>query len=237
MAHPDDGGGGQFSMIDPVAFAAMVATLSTNSDTLQTDATGLQSNLDYFGIAPGDMSTVLSIVAWVQDQLPMLRRRQSLAEALARGVPKNSGGSTPMVFLDEPVSSTSQAVASGQTNAKAMQKWLDNNDGSSEIDPSLLADLSENKNYPAYRRRGEPGHVRQELHRGPDRPRLRPQQILRAAVHAGLGPVDEPVPAGPLRPGSRRVEPAAAGIRRMVRRPLQHPEQPHHHVPRCRAVE
>lgn len=151
MARPDGGGGNSnFSMIDPDQFGAMISTLSKNADALERDAKGLQSDLDYFGIAPGDMNTVLTVAAWMHAKLPELQRRQALAEALARDVPKNADGTDQLVYLSEPVISASVATANGQANAKAMQKWLQNNGMTDEIDPTILADLADNGSDPAY---------------------------------------------------------------------------------------
>lgn len=100
MAEIDVGGGGSsnFSGIDVDSFESMVSDLTTKSESLRTDASGIKLDLTAESVDTTDIQQVIDICDWIDDELPMLRRRLSLAKVAAAGSPEGLS-----VYLDEPV--------------------------------------------------------------------------------------------------------------------------------------
>jgi hypothetical protein len=82
----------EFAAIDPAAMADLVTKLDGAARTIDERAPGVKSRFEAHGVATGDVTTIMQIATWVHDQLPMLRRRQSLAQAMVDGGFAYGGG-------------------------------------------------------------------------------------------------------------------------------------------------
>lgn len=89
----------EFAAIDPAAMADLVTKLDGAARTIDERAPGLKSRFESHGVATGDVTTIMQVASWVHDQLPMLRRRQSLAQAMVDGGFAYGGGDT-WTFVD-----------------------------------------------------------------------------------------------------------------------------------------
>jgi hypothetical protein len=104
MNRPDEGGGSSdFSAISVGSMAAMVTDLEGRSKTLQSQST-LKRRAGEFGIGMTEFQNIIDVGKWIDNDLPMLRRRVSLAKAL-----EQQAGPGLSVFLDEPVKLPSEA--------------------------------------------------------------------------------------------------------------------------------
>jgi hypothetical protein len=89
---------GDFSGIDPAAMASMISSLDGSAKQAGDTASSLRRDFSWFGLDQSPLGEITTIASWAHDQLPMLRRRQGLAEALGREDPKLA-----MVPVPEPV--------------------------------------------------------------------------------------------------------------------------------------
>jgi hypothetical protein len=89
----------EFAAIDPAALADLVTKLDGAARTIDERAPGLKARFEAQGVGSGDVTTIMQVASWVHDQLPMLRRRQSLAQAMVDGGFAYGGGST-WTFVD-----------------------------------------------------------------------------------------------------------------------------------------
>lgn len=104
MSRPDEGGGSSdFSAISVGSLAAMVTDLEGRSKTLQGQST-LKRRAGEFGIGTTEFQNIIDVGRWIDNELPMLRRRVTLAKAL-----EQQAGPGLSVFLDEPVKLPSEA--------------------------------------------------------------------------------------------------------------------------------
>ncbi|SEG92715.1 hypothetical protein SAMN05216223_12675 [Actinacidiphila yanglinensis] len=81
----------------------------------------MRSRFAHMGLDTSELNKILHLCSWMDDQLPMLKRRQGLAAALDHGQPAGH-----MVHLPEPVILTS---AQAQANGKALAKEFNENAG------------------------------------------------------------------------------------------------------------
>ncbi len=145
MALVDPGGGGGEAGLDPQLMGGLISSLSQRSG----NARGLVSNylgqLRRCGLDTSRMSAAARDLTWAQDQLPMLNRRQAMAQAWQQQNP----GFGPLVpagagYLDFPADQA--ATQAGQPDgAKALQALQDH----SNTD-FIQADLSAHAGDPAY---------------------------------------------------------------------------------------
>jgi hypothetical protein len=96
MGHDQDP---NFAAIDPAAMADLVTKLEAAARTIDEQAPGLKGRFESQGVATGNVTTIMQVASWVRDQLPMLRRRQSLAQAMVDGGFAYGAGST-WTFVD-----------------------------------------------------------------------------------------------------------------------------------------
>jgi hypothetical protein len=87
-----------YSSIDVDSLESMISVLETRSENLLTDASGIKSDLLAESVDTTDIQKVLNIGDWIEAELPMLRRRLSLAKVAAVGRPDGLS-----VYIDEPV--------------------------------------------------------------------------------------------------------------------------------------
>lgn len=89
----------EFAAIDPARMADLVTKMDGAARTIDERAPGVKSRFEAHGVATGDVTAILQVARWVHDQLPMLRRRQSLAQAMVDGGFAYGGGSV-WSFID-----------------------------------------------------------------------------------------------------------------------------------------
>jgi hypothetical protein len=82
----------EFAAIDPAAMADLVTKLDGAARAIDERAPGVKSRFEAQGVATGDLTAIMQVASWVHDQLPMLRRRQSLAQAMVDGGFAYGGG-------------------------------------------------------------------------------------------------------------------------------------------------
>ncbi|MEV0183983.1 DUF6571 family protein [Streptomyces sp. NPDC050625] len=78
---PDDGGSskGVFSGVDPDKLKGTIDSVRRDQETLQDRASYYKAQLAYYGLGGQELSDVLRVASWAQDELPMLKRRYHLA--------------------------------------------------------------------------------------------------------------------------------------------------------------
>jgi hypothetical protein len=109
-----------FSGIDPDAMRGMIGSFDKDAKALGVGARSIKSRFSRYGIDTADLTELLNISRWADDQLPMLRRRQSLAAALQH---PEQGPHLQMVRLPEPIPLTAQqAQAQGRNLADDANK-------------------------------------------------------------------------------------------------------------------
>ncbi|MFE9453589.1 hypothetical protein [Streptomyces sp. NPDC006739] len=108
---------GEFSAIDPAAMQSMITSYSKDKGDLRNSVTNLKSRFDRFGVDSGDLTEILGICNWLDDQLASLTRHQALGAALEREHP-----GLAMVQVPEPVVSAAQARKDGKDLADRMNK-------------------------------------------------------------------------------------------------------------------
>lgn len=104
-----------FSGINPANLMKTINSLSSGSKILHQGKTGYLGRFQKFGLDASHLAEIGKVASWVDDELPMLRRRQALAAAMEfEGV----GPKPPMVQLREPVWTVQQAHNEGEELAK-----------------------------------------------------------------------------------------------------------------------
>ncbi|CAM5563490.1 hypothetical protein ACWGUP_02560 [Streptomyces diastaticus] len=104
-----------FSGINPDNLMKTITSLVSGSKTLQQGKNSYIGRFRKFGLETTHLTELGKIASWVDDELPMLRRRQTLAAAMEfEGV----GPKPPMVQLREPVWTVKQAHAEGKKLAE-----------------------------------------------------------------------------------------------------------------------
>lgn len=83
MKRPDSGGGNSsdISAITVGSLATMITDLENRSKTLQS-LTSLKRRTGEYGIGMSEFQKIMDVGRWIDSELPMLRRRLSLARAL-----------------------------------------------------------------------------------------------------------------------------------------------------------
>ncbi|MER6382294.1 DUF6571 family protein [Streptomyces sp. NPDC001250] len=135
---------GEFSAIDPAAMQSMITSYNKDKGDLRNSVTNLKSRFDQYGIDSGDLTQILSICNWLDDQLTTLTRHQVLGAALEREHP----GLT-MVQVPEPVVSAAQARKDGKDLADRMNK-IDGTGDSAKQYHEIAQQLAAHKDDPDY---------------------------------------------------------------------------------------
>ncbi|MGW3197584.1 alpha/beta hydrolase [Streptomyces sp. NPDC001118] len=78
---------GDFSGIDPDALLKTIGSFKRDKEKLRNGASSIKAQLDRFGIDVQPLNNLAAISGWLDDQLPMLQRRQALAAALEKQHP------------------------------------------------------------------------------------------------------------------------------------------------------
>ncbi|GAA3831347.1 hypothetical protein GCM10022226_60530 [Sphaerisporangium flaviroseum] len=84
MAPRDDDGGRDFAGIDPVMMRAMIKDLETAKGLVDTKVPGLKDAFDKVGLSTKPIVTLTGVAGWINGELPMLNRRQGMAEQLSK---------------------------------------------------------------------------------------------------------------------------------------------------------
>ncbi|GHE11716.1 alpha/beta hydrolase [Streptomyces alanosinicus] len=108
---------GEFSGIDPGALLKTINSLKGDKERLRNGASSIKAQFDRFGIDAEPLTSLVAICGWLDDQLPMLQRRQALGAALEKERP----GIGNTVRIPEPYSM-------GAADAALLQQALANKD-------------------------------------------------------------------------------------------------------------
>src|SRR5689334_23489435 len=109
---------GDFSGIDPQAMIGMIKHFTTEKDDLRAHLSSLKDEFAGYGLDTGPFNELLGICGWLDDQLPMLQRRQGLAAAMDL-----DPSTVHMVQLPEPMTQTAaEAHAAGKALADQFVK-------------------------------------------------------------------------------------------------------------------
>ncbi|MGW2422240.1 hypothetical protein ACWC0C_23800 [Streptomyces sp. NPDC001709] len=122
----------------------MITSYSKDKDDLRSSVSALKSRFDRYGINSGDLTQILGICNWLDDQLSTLTRHQVLGAALEREHP----GLT-MVQVPEPVVSTAQARKDGKDLADRMNK-IDGTGDTAQQYHEIAQQLAAHKDDPDY---------------------------------------------------------------------------------------
>ncbi|WP_407110885.1 hypothetical protein ACE1N8_20170 [Streptomyces sp. DSM 116494] len=114
-----------FSGINPENLMRTIKSLENGSKALKGARTAYLSRFRKFGLDAAHLSEIGKIAGWVDDEIPILHRRQWLASAmeLDHGGPGRKG--EPMVRLREPVPTVDEARESGRKLAEETGKAAD----------------------------------------------------------------------------------------------------------------
>lgn len=145
MYEDPGGGGGEEVGIDPVKMASLNSTLSTNAGNAHSLVSTYIGKASRCGVDTSRLSKAAQDLSWASDQLPMLNRRQSMAQALERQDPSLG----PMVsagagYLDFPTDAAA-GKAGNSDGAKALQA-LQNHENFDFI----ASDMAAHADDPAY---------------------------------------------------------------------------------------
>ncbi|MFE1149709.1 hypothetical protein ACFW42_21665 [Streptomyces albidoflavus] len=104
-----------FSGINPDNLSRNITRPASGSKTLQQGKNAYTSRFRRLGLDTTHLTELGRIASWVDDELPMLRRRQTLAAAMEfEGV----GPKSPMVMVREPVWTAKRAHAEAEKLAE-----------------------------------------------------------------------------------------------------------------------
>jgi hypothetical protein len=137
-----------FSGINPENLMRTINNLVSGSRTLHQGRVAYSSRFQKFGLDTSALTEIDRIASWVDDELPMLRRRQALAAAMEF---KGVGPRPTMVQLREPVWTVQQARQQGADLAKET-------DALADMDPAdagpefhrIAAELAQHKGDPDF---------------------------------------------------------------------------------------
>jgi len=139
---PDGDGGGVG--INPQLLQSMISTMNSSAGDALNLVNGYISQLSRLGLDTGSLSKAVRDLTWVQDQVPMLNRRESLAQAMAEQNPGLVDVSAGAGALDFPSNQAARAAGNAD-GAKALQAIEDHSN-----DDFILTELSQYADDPAY---------------------------------------------------------------------------------------
>lgn len=141
----EPGGGGDYVGIDPQLLGSMTSSMSSAAGTALNLVNSYIGRLSQVGLDTSSLSRAAQDLTWAQDQVPMLNRRQSIAQAMEQQDP----GLGPMVSagagaLDFATNQAAQAAGKA-AGGKALQALEQH--GNTDF---ILSDLSQYADDPAY---------------------------------------------------------------------------------------
>ncbi|MGW1727371.1 hypothetical protein ACWCQK_31195 [Streptomyces sp. NPDC002306] len=110
-----------FSGINPDNLMRTIKHLESSSKTLRAAKSAYTSRFQKFGLDTSSLTEMGKIAGWVDDELPMLRRRQALAAAMELD-PESGLKPGAMVHLREPVTTVREAREDGRQLAEDANK-------------------------------------------------------------------------------------------------------------------
>ncbi|MEU9183944.1 hypothetical protein AB0D14_05125 [Streptomyces sp. NPDC048484] len=138
-----------FSGINPHNLLKTINSLEGSGKKLHRAKTSYLSRFQKYGLETGSLTEIGKIASWVDDELPMLRRRQSLAAAME--VEGRYGPKAPMVQLREPIATVAEARKDGKELADAATKAGDLDPGKAGAEFHRIAEvLSKHKGDPDF---------------------------------------------------------------------------------------
>jgi hypothetical protein len=143
MVRVSDGGGGEEG-IDPSVLQSMISTMKSSTGNAATLVDSYKSQFSRYGLDTTNLTKAAQDLSWAQDQVPMLSRRQSLAQAAANQTPGLTVTDVGAGPLDFPTDAAAQAA--GQADgANALNALTDRSDNQ-----FILKDLQAHQDDPAY---------------------------------------------------------------------------------------
>ena len=136
---------GDIAAIGLSAMASLISAMENAETTLRSSAGSMKSSSEnVWGTAEGSKK-VTTTADWARDQLPGLKRRLAMAQAIEAQTP---GLQVTVEIKESDLSklSPSEAIAAG----KAAAKKLKDAEGKGVLDPALIAELNKYKNDPYY---------------------------------------------------------------------------------------
>ena len=118
-----------FSGINPENLMRTIKDLESGSKTLHGVKSGYLSRFQRHGLDTSNLTEIAKIAGWVDDELPMLRRRQALAAAMELDQGGFKAKAKAMVQLREPIPTVGEAREGGKRLAEEVDK-------AGELDPS-----------------------------------------------------------------------------------------------------
>ncbi|MCT7352111.1 hypothetical protein N4P33_07975 [Streptomyces sp. 15-116A] len=112
-----------FSGINPDNLLRTIKDLESSSKVLHDAKTFYAARFKRLGLDTAHLTEIGRIARWVDDELPMLRRRQALAAAME--LDPGSRKRDAMVTLPEPVASVAEARAAGKKLAEDINEVAD----------------------------------------------------------------------------------------------------------------
>lgn len=106
-----------FSGINPHSLLKTINSLEGSGKRLHGAKTSYLSRFQKYGLETGSLTEIGKIASWVDDELPMLRRRQALAAAIE--MEGGYGPKAPMIQLREPIATVAEARKDGKELADA----------------------------------------------------------------------------------------------------------------------
>jgi hypothetical protein len=137
-----DGGGGDAVGINPQLLQSMINTMDSSAGDALNLVNGYISQLSRVGLDTSRLNRAVQDLTWAQDQVPMLDRRQSLAQTMAQQNP-GLGPMVPAGAGSLGFSTNAAAQQAGQRDAKSFQ------DGNLSIQ-QLYAKMAANQGDAAY---------------------------------------------------------------------------------------
>jgi hypothetical protein len=138
-----DGGGGTVG-INPQLLQSMISMMNSSAGDALNLVTGYISQLSRVGLDTSSLTRAVQDLTWAQDQIPMLNRRQSLAQAMAEQNPGLLDVSAGAGALDFPTSQAAQAAGKAD-GARALQAVEDRGN-----DDFIVTELQHYADDPAY---------------------------------------------------------------------------------------
>ena len=120
MSHPADGGsGGTIVQINIAEFRALISGMESASDDLDSADRLARASLSRLSLSEAGLARLHPVRAWITDEMPGLRRRLALAEALSRTSP---GLPNSVIFTEESLTTLTpdQARREAQRAAKLL---------------------------------------------------------------------------------------------------------------------
>ncbi|WP_433891014.1 hypothetical protein [Streptomyces sp. CA-111067] len=138
-------GKNDFSGIDPLALHTMMASFSTDKETLHGAYNSYFYRFSEYGLDTQPLSGLSSVALWMDDQLPGLKRRYSLAMGLERG-----GDFKHVVQVPEPVISTTEARKEAKQLATQMSSITRLDGDAGDQFHTIALDLAAHKDDPEF---------------------------------------------------------------------------------------